>query len=130
MPRDRGRGTTASARNSAKDEDAKSASGEEESEKEVKEEEENESEEEKKNESEKSDRSGDEEDDANNAHRRKVETPEARKRRIKDENMAIARAQLVKEKVRLLTKQKMWWPPALKSKTLMIKISFLTTLYC
>ena len=104
MPRDRGRGTTASARNSAKDEVAKSASGEEESEKEVKEEE-NESEEENKNESEKSDRSGDEEDDANNAHRRKVETPEARKRRIKDENMAIARAQLVKEKVRLLTQK-------------------------
>ena len=33
---------------------------------------------------------------------REVETADARKRRIKDENMAIARAQLVKEKVRLL----------------------------
>ena len=117
MARDRGRGTTASARNAATNANAKEKEEEEESEsgdKELEEEEEESEEEKEEKESEDDDdnknnnesSSGDEEDDNNKtSNQRKVETPEARKRRIKDENMAIARAQLVKEKVRLLTQK-------------------------
>ena len=117
MARDRGRGTTASARNAATNANAKEKEEEEdrasESDEEEEELEEKESEEKEEKESEDDDdnnesSSGDEEDDnkkTSSSNQRKVETPEARKRRIKDENMAIARAQLVKEKVRLLTQK-------------------------
>ena len=98
MARDRGRGTTASARHAATTTTEKKREEEEEEEedhasersKERKRGEENESEEES------------EEERKKRNSEREVETADARKRRIKDENMAIARAQLVKEKVRLL----------------------------
>ena len=99
MARDRGRGTTASARHAAATTTTEKKREEEEEEeedhasersKERKRGEENESEEES------------EEERKKRNSEREVETADARKRRIKDENMAIARAQLVKEKVRLL----------------------------
>ena len=101
MARDRGRGTTASARHAT---NAATTTTEKKREEEEEEEEDHASErskERKRGEENESDEESEEERKKRDSER-EVETAEARKRRIKDENMAIARAQLVKEKVRLL----------------------------